>query len=223
MMLRDLFLLRRSRVHDAAGLDAKGPKAKGSDAALAVIDSSPALGAEPAAVLEKGAPLPILLLVSTSATAMQTAAEPDQMSAPDRPKSMVHRRITPLRLDDTVEAEARLGAVLDRLAIVHDPNEVLLTGKDRSAQIVMANRRLMAARFCVEGKDDRTFVFRMDEAPEPAVAAIAAALVDFCADPVGLVITEQPVRGVFAAVGGLSVEALHRCPTLPEPGPVRTA
>ncbi|MBA3909426.1 MAG: hypothetical protein C0524_05945 [Rhodobacter sp.] len=116
------------------------------------------------------------------------------------------RRVTALTLGRDTSAEARQAAVLDRLAIVHDPNEVVIAAGARSAHLAIADRRLMAARFGQPGAADLVFDFRHDTASEVAAIDCVRALAALCAEPVDLVMVEQPISGVFAAVGGFAVE-----------------
>lgn len=120
----------------------------------------------------------------------------------------VLRRFTALTLTADAGAEARQDAILERLCIVHDPNEVVVSGSDRSVRIVMANRRLMSARFCLPGRVDEVFSFQKKRASKRAGRDFAARLVGFCDGPVDLVMTEKAISGVFDAGAGLAVSDL---------------
>lgn len=115
------------------------------------------------------------------------------------------RRVTGLTLGRDASPEARQAAVLDRLSIVHDPNEVLISAADRFARLAIADRRLMSARFGRKGTEERVFDFRHDMAPEGAAIDCLRSLATLCAEPVDLLIVEQSISGVFASVGGFAV------------------
>ncbi len=137
-------------------------------------------------------------------------AEPEEVKAgpvvaSERRHAMVLRRITPLPLPARADATARQEAILERLCIVHDPNEVVVTGQDRVARILMVNRRLMSARFSLPGQVDEVFSFQKKRASKRAAQDVAATLLGFCTDPVDLVVTERPMSGVFDVSAGLAI------------------
>jgi len=118
----------------------------------------------------------------------------------------VLQRVSQGKLDSFAPAEARQSAVLLRMEIVHDPNVLILQGQDRSAELVIANRRLVRAQFRIAEQAPRVFDFRQDAAKEDEAVACVHALADFLADPVDLMIAERPANGVFSAIGGIAVE-----------------
>ena len=137
--------------------------------------------------------------------------------------SVALRRVTALSLPGTQGEVARREAILQRLCIVHDPNEVVVAGKDRTARIVMANRRLISARFCRTGQLDEVFSFDKRRGSRRAGEDFAASLTGFCTDPVDLLVTEKAMSGVFDALAGLAVDDILANPE-PKPGkvPART-
>lgn len=121
---------------------------------------------------------------------------------------VVMRRFAALTLTADTDGAARQEAILARLAIVHDPNEVVITGADRSARIVVVNRQLMSARFSQPGRVDEAFSFQKKRAVKRAARDFLASLAAFCAGPVDLVMTERAISGVFDAAAGLAVKDL---------------
>ena len=138
----------------------------------------------------------VVALHSLPARALRLAAGPQT----------VLQRVSQGKLDSFAPAEARQSAVLLRMEIVHDPNVLILQGQDRSAELVIANRRLVRAQFRIAEQDVRIFDFRQDVAKEDDAVACVLALADFLADPVDLMIAERPANGVFSAIGGIAVE-----------------
>jgi hypothetical protein len=105
-------------------------------------------------------------------------------------------------------ADARQEAILARLGIVHDPNEVVIRGSDRSARLVVVNRRLMSARFSEPGRVDVVFSFQKKRNARRLASDFLASLAAFCAGPVELVMTERGISGVFDVAAGLAVSDL---------------
>jgi hypothetical protein len=105
-------------------------------------------------------------------------------------------------------AAARQDAILARLGIVHDPNEVIITGADRSARMVVVNRRLMSVRFSEPGRVDVVFNFQKKRNAKRLASDFLASLSAFCAGPVDLVMTERSISGVFDVAAGLAVSDL---------------
>lgn len=118
----------------------------------------------------------------------------------------VLRRLSTVMLSGAATVEDRQAVVLRRLAVVHDPNEVVLSGPDRAAHLVIANRRLLSARFSLPETDEQIFDFRHDIASvDPAIGCMRA-LAALCAAPVDLLIAERPFTGVFSGTGGFAID-----------------
>lgn len=120
----------------------------------------------------------------------------------------VLRRFAALTLAADAGAAVRQDAILQRLCIVHDPNEVVVSGSDRSVRMVVVNRQLMSARFSQPRRVDDVFNFRKKRASKRAAQDFSASLASFCAGPVDLVMTEQAISGVFDVAAGLAVSDL---------------
>lgn len=210
MFLRDLFLRRKpgGTGHGAPTVALVVP-----EMAAAPVLPTPEEAADRAEVLHLG---------PFSDASDIDAPDPDQAEVPEakaasgglvrRRQPSVLRRMEALTISGTEAEAARQDAVIERLGIVHDPNEVVLSGADRTARIVMANRRLMAARFTVAGQGDAVFSFASADASPEAEQGLAASLTAFCAAPVDLVVTERAISGVFDAAAGLAMEDIAAGP-----------
>lgn len=188
MSLRDLILGRKRRIREGLEADA----ATGVGLSRAVIDAEA---------------LPYPSLVAEQAT---SAAKAGQVSGKEEVTSrkVVLRRTRAMTVPGDLVLTARRQAVLDRLFIVLDPNEVLISAGNRLARLVVANQRLMVAQFSRDASPELTFDFRPGlRSGDMALDAIRA-LADFCAEPVSLRIVEQPVAGVFAGFSGLPITAI---------------
>ncbi|MDM7932357.1 hypothetical protein [Tabrizicola sp.] len=120
--------------------------------------------------------------------------------------AVVVGRFSTLMLSGEAPVGERQAIVLRRLGVVHDPNEVTLSGMDRSARLVVANRRLLSARFNLPDCDEQVFDFRHDSASvDPAIGCMRALSALFEA-PVDLLIAEKPFSGVFSGAGGFAIE-----------------
>jgi len=118
----------------------------------------------------------------------------------------VLRRMSTVMLSGEAPVEERQAVVLRRLSVVHDPNEVVLSGPDRAAHLVIANRRLLSARFNLPEAEEQIFDFRHDLAPVDSAIGCMRALSALCAAPVDLLIAERPFTGVFSGAGGFAIE-----------------
>ncbi|AZL57841.1 hypothetical protein EI545_02700 [Tabrizicola piscis] len=195
MFLRDFFLWRKP----------VRPETASPDVALALLEVC--ANAEHAGTADTAAPTRsmVLQLEPYLDAPEPVVAEPVAVADSERRHAMVLRRITPLPLPAKADATARQEALLERLCIVHDPNEVVVTGQDRVARILMVNRRMMSARFSLPGQVDEVFSFQKKRASKRAAKDVADTLLGFCADPVDLVVTERPMSGVFDVAAGLAV------------------
>jgi hypothetical protein len=191
--LRDLILGRKRRIRE--GLEGGDTEAtRLTRAALAPDDPAAPAEAAPEAAPEAGVP----------------AGADSRGSGPEAGKGrkVVLRRVRSMTVPGALVSDMRRQAVLDRLFIVLDPNEVLISGGDRVARLTVANQRLMLAQFSQVSAPDLTFDFRPGLHSEDLALGFVQALTGFCAAPVDLMISEQPVTGVFAGFSGLPVDAI---------------
>lgn len=193
MSLRDLILGRKRRTREGIeGGDAEATRL--TRAALAPDEPAAPAKAAPEAAAEAGSP----------------AGSDPRGSGPEAGKGrkVVLRRVRSMTVPGALVSGMRRQAVLDRLFIVLDPNEVLITGSDRAARLTVANQRLMLAQFSQVSAQDLTFDFRPGLHSEDLALGFVQALTGFCTAPVDLLISEQPVTGVFAGFSGLPVDAI---------------
>ena len=197
LSLRDLILGRRRRTL-AAG---ETPQPDGSGLSRAVLDAT-----DMADVADEGQ------AAATNPSTAPVDGDERLMRGPGavagQGRRVVLARVRSMTVPGALVAEARRQAVLDRLFIVLDPNEVVITAKGQVARLVMANQSLMLAEFGPDGAPDVSFDFRDGVETLHAALEFMRALSAFCALPSDLVIAEQPVTGVFAGSGGLPVGAL---------------
>jgi len=186
--LRDLILGRKRRIRE--GLE-------GGDTEATRLTRAALAPDEPAAPAE-AAPEPAPEAGSPSGSGPEAG----------KGRKVVLRRVRSMTVPAALVSDMRRQAVLDRLFIVLDPNEVLITGEDRVARLTVANQRLMLAQFTQVSAPDLTFDFRPGLHSEDLALGFVQALTGFCAAPVDLMISEKPVTGVFAGFSGLPVEAI---------------
>jgi len=117
----------------------------------------------------------------------------------------VSKRTSALVVSGLTAPEARRQIVFDRLALVLDPNEVVLSSETGLVRIVIANGRVMAAQFKTPDVEAITFDFRYESASAEAAVALVSRLSDFCLRAVDVVVKESPISGVFADQGGLAL------------------
>ncbi len=141
-------------------------------------------------------------------------SEPVQVPAiPARPTyrlthAAVLRRVGVVVVPGGAPLTERLRVVIDRLGIVHDPNEVVISGRDRTLRLVLANRRLISAQANMPGRKEMLVSFHKKPLTTARLRQLAVLLTEFCAGPVDLVMTESPVSGVFGGESGLATEDL---------------
>jgi hypothetical protein len=98
--------------------------------------------------------------------------------------------------------EDRQAQVIEEVARAHSPRIVTLQAGDWLVELVVANRRLMAARFAGAEGQEMHDLRRADQDEERAVA-LCRCLADRIARPVDLTLTSRHGSGVYAANAGL--------------------
>lgn len=192
MSLFQLIFGRRSRVADSVAFAKLQSDTNTTHAAETSFVGVPVLTSRakiPRAAPKEAAPEPLV-------RALRIAASPP----------IVLRRVSSVTLEASATTESRQAAVLAWMEVVHDPNTLLILGADRSAQILIANRRVMAARFHKVSVSEQAYNFRHEAATVDEAIDCVRAIADLLADPVELVIKEDPANGVFCASGGFAVE-----------------
>jgi hypothetical protein len=102
---------------------------------------------------------------------------------------------------DRPEAD-RQALVAEEVASAHSPQIVSLQAADWSVELVVANRRLMAAR--IAGRDGHALHdLRQADHDEERAVALCRAVAEKIAEPVDLTLTSRHGAGVYAANGGL--------------------
>ena len=101
----------------------------------------------------------------------------------------------------------RRAAVLEEVARALTLRHVALIGTGRSARLLVANRRVLAARFT--GPDlPLDLDMRHDPASEARAMVLHAALQELLAAPIDLVVETRAADGVYSAEGGLPGDLL---------------
>jgi hypothetical protein len=122
----------------------------------------------------------------------------------------VSRRLPPvlgLMVGGAVPRADRQRRILDELSCALSLREIALVGTDRSARILVANRRVLKAEFS-GATAPAGFDLRHESAAEDPALALHQAFADLVASPVDLLIEARAAAGVYAADGGLPVELL---------------
>lgn len=223
MNMKDLLVLWKPT--PLAGGQVSGSTTDQSDSLVAeavlptapVVPSGKSASFASRAVIEDLKPV-ILPALSTDSTSEITAAPAsdgaDTASIESHPAesdqdSLLHPALL-RRFGDELLASAdplalRHACVLQRLCIVRDTCEVVIAGRGRSVRINMANGRIMAATFDLPGRRTRLVSFHKVPTRTRLSREFAVLLAELCATSDDLLITENPVSGVFDGAAGMVV------------------
>ena len=187
MSLRDLIFGRRNRVPTAR--DAHDP-ALAPEAATAMTG---VIAADPA---ENG---PLSESLADSDGPDRTAETP--------PAKNAARPAPGLILGQDLPPTGRTSAVVAELSGALSLRSVALSGVDRSARFLAANRRILAVRLVVP---DQSLDLDLRQAPatEDQATAMRAAFEALLSAPVDLVVETRNAAGIFAADAGLPINLL---------------
>lgn len=129
----------------------------------------------------------------------------DKPITPRLPQEQARQR--GLLIDGTLAAEVRREALIAELSKALSLRDVALVGTDRTARLLVANRRLLSARFSGPGRPCE-FDLRRDPVDEATALELHAAIAALLAGPVDLMVDSRHASGVYAVDGGLPVDLL---------------
>jgi hypothetical protein len=229
MFLRDLIFGRKVQQRPApplvkAAADPSGPEAAGDAVA-------PASGLDTAALQsllpDQGGPDGAASGQPSHASETRVVGVlAEEAPATPRPVSRPLPPVLGLMIGGAVPAEDRQRTIVDELSRALSLREISLVGTDRSARMLVANRRLLSVDFTGCGPD-AGFDMRRDLPDQGQALAVLQAFADLVSAPVDLMVEARHAAGVYAADGGLPVDLLvggadavcaaYRAPEVEEP------